>query len=110
MTSTSKNPFKATQKRTSASPAALSTTPPFLEPIALLLIAVLTLLAYLPAMNGAQIWDDDSHVTKPELRSLHGLYRIWFEVGATQQYYPLLHSVFWIEHKLWGDSVVGYHL
>ena len=30
--------------------------------------------------------------------------------GATQQYYPLLHSAFWLEHKLWGDATLGYHL
>jgi protein O-mannosyl-transferase len=24
--------------------------------------------------------------------------------------YPLVHSVFWVEQKLWGDSVTGYHL
>ncbi len=50
------------------------------------------------------------HVTKPELRSWQGLYRIWFDVQATLQYYPLLHSVFWVEHKLWGDATLGYHL
>jgi 4-amino-4-deoxy-L-arabinose transferase-like glycosyltransferase len=38
------------------------------------------------------------------------LYRIWFDLGATQQYYPLLHSAFWVEHKLWGDTTFGYHL
>lgn len=32
------------------------------------------------------------------------------KVGATQQYYPLLHSAFWLEHRLWGDATVGYHL
>ena len=53
---------------------------------------------------------DAGHVTKPDLQSLHGLWRIWFDLGATQQYYPLLHSAFWLEHRLWGDSVVGYHL
>ena len=26
------------------------------------------------------------------------------------QYYPLLHSSFWVEHKLWGDATLGYHL
>jgi tetratricopeptide (TPR) repeat protein len=31
-------------------------------------------------------------------------------MGATQQYYPVLHSAFWIEHRLWGDNPVGYHL
>jgi Flp pilus assembly protein TadD len=46
----------------------------------------------------------------PELRSIHGLWRIWTELGATQQYYPLLHSAFWLEHRLWGDSYLGYHL
>jgi hypothetical protein len=38
------------------------------------------------------------------------LWRIWFEVGATQQYYPLLHSAFWLEHRLFGGSALGYHL
>ena len=69
-----------------------------------------TLAAYAPALNGGLLWDDDGHVTKPALQSLHGLWRIWFEFGATQQYYPLLHSAFWVEHRLWGDAVLGYHL
>ena len=85
--------------------AAVADTSRFIGPAALLLISIVTFLVYLPAMNGKQIWDDDFHITKPELRSLHGLSRIWFELGATQQYYPLLHSAFWLEHKLWGDSV-----
>jgi tetratricopeptide (TPR) repeat protein len=68
------------------------------------------LAAYSPAIAGGLLWDDDAHVTKLSLRSLHGLWRIWTEAGATQQYYPLLHSAFWVEHLLWGDSVVGYHL
>jgi len=74
------------------------------------LLLAATLLVYLPALRGGFLWDDDAHVTKPALRSLHGLARIWFELGATQQYYPVLHSAFWIEHRLWGDSVLGYHL
>jgi tetratricopeptide (TPR) repeat protein len=69
-----------------------------------------TLIAYMPALQGGLLWDDDRHVTSPELQSLHGLWRIWFDIGATQQYYPLLHSVFWMEHRIWGDGVLGYHL
>ncbi|MEO5959098.1 MAG: tetratricopeptide repeat protein [Opitutaceae bacterium] len=68
------------------------------------------LLAYLPAVNGGFLWDDDAHVTKESLRSLEGLRRIWFELGASQQYYPVLHTAFWVEHRLWGDSILGYHL
>ena len=75
---------------------------------ALLVGAVL--LAYAPALSGAFLWDDDAHVTAPDLRSLGGLARIWLDLGATQQYYPLLHSAFWLEHRLWGDAAVGYHL
>jgi tetratricopeptide (TPR) repeat protein len=74
------------------------------------LIVCCTVLAYLPALDGGLLWDDAAHVTRPELRSLHGLWRIWSDLGATQQYYPLLHSAFWVEHKLWGDATLGYHL
>jgi protein O-mannosyl-transferase len=69
-----------------------------------------TLAAYFPALRGGLLWDDSSHLTKPALQSFHGLWRIWFELGATQQYYPLLHSAFWLEHRMWGDAVTGYHL
>ena len=50
-------------------------------------IFLLTFLAYLPALHGGLLWDDDRHVTKLALRTWAGLERIWCEVGATQQYY-----------------------
>lgn len=68
------------------------------------------LAAYAPALRGGLLWDDAAHVTAAGLRSLGGLGRIWSELGATQQYYPVLHSAFWLEHRLWGDAVLGYHL
>lgn len=68
-----------------------------------------TALAYWPALRAGFIWDDAAHLTAPALRSWAGLGRIWSEPGATQQYYPLLHSFFWFEHRLWGDSALGYH-
>ena len=70
----------------------------------------LVLACYWPALHGGLVWDDEGHVTRPDLRSWAGLGRIWFEVRATQQYYPVLHSAFWIEHRLWGDATLGYHL
>src|SRR5215510_8561063 len=76
----------------------------------MLSIGVVAISAYLPAIQGGFIWDDSSHVTRPDLRSLHGLWRIWFELGATQQYYPLLHSAFWFEHRLFGDASIAYHV
>jgi protein O-mannosyl-transferase len=74
------------------------------------LVACATLVAYLPALRGGFLWDDDGHVTKPALRAVRGLWRIWLEPGATQQYYPVLHTAFWIEHRIWGDAPLGYHL
>ncbi len=74
------------------------------------LLCALALACYWPALHGTPLWDDQAHLTTPELQSLAGLKRIWFELGATQQYYPLLHSAFWIEHRLWGDATFGYHL
>lgn len=73
-------------------------------------LVIVTVLAYWPALGGGLLWDDQAHITRPDLQSLHGLTRIWFDLGATQQYYPLLHSAFWLEHQLWGDAQVGYHL
>ena len=74
------------------------------------LIFFAALFAYIPALGGGIIWDDAGHITRADLTSLTGLMRIWFEPGATQQYYPLLHSAFWFEHLLWGDAAFGYHL
>ena len=68
-----------------------------------------TLAAYWPALRGHLIWDDGAYVTGASLQSWHGLRRIWTELGATEQYYPLLHSAFWVEHWLWGDATLGYH-
>lgn len=68
------------------------------------------LIAYWPALRGGMLWDDAAHLTKPSLQSLHGLWSIWFSLGTTQQYYPLLYSAFWVEQRLWGDAVLGYHL
>jgi len=73
------------------------------------LFAVL-LLVYYPAVHGTPIWDDENHLTSPAIQSWRGLYRIWFDLSATQQYYPVTHSVFWMENRLWGDWYPGYHL
>ena len=71
---------------------------------------LLGLLVYGPAMRGAFLWDDPAHITRAGLQSLEGLRRIWFVAGATQEYYPLLHSAFWFEHRLWGEAPAPYHL
>jgi tetratricopeptide (TPR) repeat protein len=73
------------------------------------LLTLVTLVVYVRVWKAGFIWDDAAHVTRSELTSLHGLWRIWTEPGATQQYYPALHSLFWLEHAFWGNSARAYH-
>ncbi|MEO6995063.1 MAG: tetratricopeptide repeat protein [Lacunisphaera sp.] len=74
------------------------------------LVFGLVLICYWPALHGVRLWDDSAHITRPDLQSWSGLWRIWTQLGATQQYYPVLHTAFWIEHWVWGDATIGYHL
>jgi len=75
------------------------------------LIVLVTLAAYIPAMSGGFLWDDDENVTaNTALSSLSGLGDIWFEVGALYQYYPLVFTTFWVENQLWPGSPFGFHL
>ena len=79
-------------------------------PAGMALIFLAAFAAYAPVFRAGFIWNDSDYVTAPALRSLSGLGRIWFKIGATEQYYPFLHTAFWVEHRLWGDAPIGYHL
>lgn len=74
------------------------------------LVFALALACYWPALHGAILWDDPAHIPRPEARTWAGLGRIWTDVRFTQQYYPVLFTAFWLEHRLWGDATLGYHL
>lgn len=73
-------------------------------------ILAVTLIAYIPAMRGGYIWDDDHYVhDNPNLTSPDGLARIWAKPKASPQYYPLVFTTFWLEHAMWGMNPLGYH-
>ena len=75
------------------------------------LLPAIVLAVYLPAVPYQFVWDDDDHVVESEpLRDLEGLRDIWLRPGATQQYYPVVHTAFWIQYQLWGLWPEGYHL
>jgi tetratricopeptide (TPR) repeat protein len=78
--------------------------------IGLMLILLTTFLVYQPALHGGMLIDDEGNITSPSLQPISGLYHIWFDPTVTAQYYPVVHTAFWLEHRLWGDSFVGYHL
>src|SRR5262249_6740001 len=70
-----------------------------------------TLAVYTPVWNAGFIWDDEAHATQNGcLRSLSGLGRIWLKPRSTPQYYPLVHTTFWVEYHIWGASPLGYHV
>ncbi|HEY1602989.1 MAG TPA: tetratricopeptide repeat protein [Pirellulales bacterium] len=75
------------------------------------LLILLALVTYAPIVRAAFIWDDESYVTENQtLRTTQGLSRIWFDTSAVKQYYPLVHSSFWLEYHLWGLHPLGYHM
>jgi len=77
----------------------------------ILIIYVVTLIAYSSVFSAGFNWDDDDHVIRlMNFGGMEGLFRIWFEPGATIQYYPLIFSAFWLQVKLWGLNPFGFHL
>ncbi len=79
--------------------------------IGAVVIVLMTVICYVPAMRGGFIWDDDENVTRNMvLRSWSGLAEIWTNPRSTQQYYPLTHTSFWIQYQLWDLNPFAYHL
>lgn len=74
-------------------------------------LIALVAFVYLPTLDNGFIWDDDVYVEgNPTLRSAEGLRDIWLKIGATPQYYPLVHTSFWLEAHAWGIQPRGYHV
>jgi len=75
------------------------------------LLVAMVLTAYIPAMDGDFVWDDDNHITKNYLlKTTDGLKKIWFEPGSWAQYYPLVLTSFWVQYQLWDLKPFGYHI
>jgi len=75
-----------------------------------LLLLVATIMAYQPVWQAGFIWDDDAYVwSNPLLTAPDGLWRIWFSFDSPSQYFPLVYTVFRLEHALWGFNPAGYH-
>jgi protein O-mannosyl-transferase len=76
------------------------------------LIVLLVFVAYLPALHGEFVWDDDSWTSYlfPRLHDASGLYQIWFQPTAMQQYYPLTGTSFWLDYHFWKFWTTPYHV
>lgn len=74
-------------------------------------LAVFVLVAYGPAMKGEFLWDDNDYISQsPVMDRPDALDAIWLQPKSTPQYYPLVFTTFWIEHNIWGNWTLPYHL
>ncbi len=91
----------------------MSASRPKLSP-ALIAAAIVALAAvsYVPALvRAGWIWDDDMYVVdNPTLTSAAGLRAIWLDPTALPQYYPMVHTTFWLERHLFGLNPLAFHL
>ena len=114
---------KKTRRRAAAPkprhPSVPEPVPPQPDPalpaaLAALALALLIAVSYFPATMAGFVWDDVVLTEARPLRSLAGLWQIWFAPRALSQfeghYWPLLYTTFWLEHQLWGVAPLGYHL
>jgi Tfp pilus assembly protein PilF len=105
----SRNRPTTREKPRSAKARPLARPFPWLPAIALFL---LTMILYIPSMTNGFIWDDPQYIVdNPALKPTGGLLMIWGEPSSLPQYYPMVHTTFWIESQFWGtDVAAGYHV
>lgn len=74
-------------------------------------LVILAAIVYIPSLGNGFVWDDGDNVAqKATLTGLTGLVRTWTDPLANQQYYPITHTVFWMDYTLWGLAPLPYHL
>ena len=77
-----------------------------------LALGLLVIASYFPVGLNGFVWDDRAFIEALPVQELSGLWRIWFspsEIQGEGHYWPLTYTTFWLEHKLWGFSPVGFH-
>ena len=109
-----RNDAKARQTVDTASPLTAATSYSRQDVLALVVLGLLVIVSYLPAMLwGGFVWDDNLCIKVDPVREVSGLQQIWFSPSAIEEedhYWPLVYTTFWLEHKLWGFDPTGYHI
>src|SRR5437867_6114169 len=80
--------------------------------LAPLLVALLTLIAFLPALQDQFVnWDDkDNFLDNPHYRGLGWTHLRWLWTTHLGHYIPLTWMTFGLDYLLWGMNPLGYHL
>ena len=80
--------------------------------LGILLLALLVVASYYPALTGAFIWDDSIFTSERPVMEWSGIWDIWLNprsLAREGHYWPFVYASFWLEHKLWGFEPTGYH-
>ena len=80
--------------------------------LGVLLLTLLVVVSYYPALMAGFIWDDVIFTDAKPVREWSGIWDIWFSPRSLTQeghYWPVVYTSFWLEHKLWGFEPAGYH-
>ncbi len=81
------------------------------EPLWAICLVLLIISAYLPALRGGFIWDDDDWVYEnPYVTGEKSIWRVWYTTEIPGQNYPLTYTFFRLQSRLWGLNPFGYHL
>ena len=77
-----------------------------------LILLLVVFLSYSPALPGEFIWDDGSWTTGilDLLKNGSGLWQMWGDPTALQQYYPLSGTTFWLDYHFWKLWTLPYHV
>src|SRR5438128_2938964 len=80
--------------------------------LAPLLVALLTLIAFLPALQNQFVsWDDaENFLDNPHYRGLGWTHLRWMWTTHLGHYIPLTWMTLGLDYLLWGLNPVGYHL
>jgi hypothetical protein len=74
------------------------------------LIVLITSFAYVPALSGGFILDDDVYLTANKLiKAPDALSKFWFTTEPLD-YYPVSNTTLWLKWRLWGMQSIGYHV
>jgi len=74
------------------------------------MIFLACLWIYTPVYHGEWLWDDDYLITaNPAMRSVDGLWRLWF-APSTADFLPLTLSFLWMQWQFFGMDPTGYHI
>ncbi|MFP4477070.1 MAG: tetratricopeptide repeat protein [Desulfatibacillaceae bacterium] len=74
-----------------------------------LVLAAAAVLAFLPALDGGFVWDDNHLIVQSEaITGPRGLSRIWFS-AQDPDYYPVTRTLWRAQWLLFGDNTVWWH-